>query len=104
MAWLPKVRCGGYPFHLTIFCDMTSSRIGHLPGFIGSVIVVLFWVVLVGPESWQAHFPNEGPIRILLFLAFLATIFACVKASRGWLISLIVSFVTNLLLFFASGV
>ena len=68
------------------------------------MIVVLFWVAVLAPESWQAHFPNEEPTRLLLFLAFLATIFACVKGSRGWLISVIVSFATNLFLLYASGV
>lgn len=83
---------------------MTLSRIGHLLGFTGSVIVVLFWVAVLTPQSWQAHFPGEALTRFLLFLAFLATIFASVKASRAWLISVIVSFVTNLFLLYASSV
>jgi len=83
---------------------MTLSRIGHLLGFSGSVIVVFFWIALLAPESWQAYLPNEGLTRLVVFLAFLATIIASVKASRGWLVSVVVSFATNLLLLYASSV
>jgi len=79
---------------------MMARRIANLSGVLSVLVVVLFWALLFTPTHWHVWFPGEVATEMIILAALLAAIFACAKGSLWWLIGLIPSLLTTVLVFF----
>ena len=82
--------------------EIVATRIANLLGVLSALVVVLFWALLLTPTDshWHVRFRGGLALEVITLAALLAAIFACTRGSRWWLIGLIASLLTTMLVFF----
>lgn len=78
---------------------MLTKKIANSLGVCSTVTIALFWILLWNvprwhAKGWYAKLPGEVATKTIILAALAASIFASLKGSRLWLITVIIAVVT----------